>query len=173
MEFPGGTAQCLTHKLLQTLVLQLRLKTFFCRTWKRIHRSTCKITVRNAHRQTLITLAMFQFQCPQPEDMDIAHTSHQPRVSPVPSSPSLLPHSWLKWHFEFRFHCSATKVFFVTFRQIAPTAQMSAFVILEQLFSNLSGLVLSSTATPAVVVLAVLTWELTDLQNFVSLSETV
>lgn len=61
----------------------------------------------------------------------------------------------------------------MTFRQIAPAAQMSAFVILEQLFSNLSGLVLSSTATPAVVVLAVLTWELTDLQNFVSMSENV
>lgn len=165
----------MTHKLLQTLVLQLRLKTFFFVGQEREYTDQHARSQWEMHTDRLWSPS----PCCNSSALNLktwtlhTHTSHQPRVSPVPSSPSLLPYSWLKWHFEFRFHCSATKVFFVTFRQIAPTAQMTAFVILEQLFSNLSGLVLSSTATPAAVVLAVLTWELTDLQNFVSLSETV
>lgn len=80
-KMPGGTAECMTHKLSCSTAASLN---FFC--WTRrvygvntVHRctvSTCKITVSNAHRQTRITLATLQFQCLRPEDMDIAHAPY-------------------------------------------------------------------------------------------------
>lgn len=129
-----------------------------------IHRSTCKTAVRNAHRQTQITLATSQFQCPQHDDMDIAHTPHTSpecllfQAAPVCYAPT--PRSRLNWHFEFSSHCSTKKkMLFASY-----DLQANRFCCLNVHFCYFrttlfkivqTCLVLSSTVTPVTAALAV------------------
>lgn len=116
--------------------------------------------MRNAHRQTWITLATSQFQCP-PEDMDIAHTPHTSpecflfQAAPV-CPPSPLP-TKMTFGIQLSLFSEEEGVCY-DLPANCTCCSYAHFCYFRTCLFKIARtcLVLSSTATPAIVVLAIL-----------------